>query len=274
MHSEGLWMELQDWHSTTTRMDTLSSRHASLRARISEHPLYAALHTESNLRVFMEHHVYAVWDFMSLIKSLQMAIAPTSVPWVPPGHAHHVRFINQLVLEEESDHALTDDGSALYASHFESYLQAMKEVGANVCPVSAFVDRVRDEGLDGALESPWIPAPAREFMRFTFEIIEHGRPHLLAAVLAHGREALLPRLFRSLRKGLALQPRHAPHLYGYFARHIELDEQEHGPLVVRMMQDLCEGSPVKQAEAVDVAERALAARLRFWDGIHQALAGC
>jgi hypothetical protein len=264
-------MELKTWNSTSLRMDTLSSRHASLRARISEHPLYAALHTESNLRVFMEHHVYAVWDFMSLIKSLQRAIAPTRVPWVPPGHAHHVRFINQLVLEEESDHALTDDGGALYACHFESYLQAMQEVGADVRPVSAFVNRVRDEGLDGALEGPVIPAPAREFMRFTFEAIERGQPHLLAAVLAYGREALLPRLFRSLREGLGIQPRHAPHLYGYFERHIELDEQEHGPLLVQMMQELCEGSTAKQAEAVDVAERALAARLRFWDGIHQAL---
>ncbi len=264
-------MELHNRNSTSTRMDTASSRQASLRKRISEHPLYAALHTESNLRVFMEHHVYAVWDFMSLIKSLQRAIAPTRVPWVPSEHAHHVRFINQLVLDEESDHALTNDGGALYACHFESYLHAMKEVGADVFPVSAFVDRVRDEGIDVALESPGIPAPAREFMRFTFKIIERGQPHLLAAVLAYGREALLPRLFRSLREGLAIQPSHAPHLYGYFQRHIELDEQAHGPLLVRMVQDLCDGSSAKQAEAMDIAERALAARLRFWDGIHQAL---
>lgn len=219
----------------------------------------------------MEHHVYAVWDFMSLIKSLQIHIAPTNLPWVPPKNPRYANFINQLVLEEESDYALTDTVGSTHASHFESYRQAMVEAGANIHPISRFVNMVGDEGLETALQTTDIPAPAKRFMAFTFDIIGRNQPHLLAAALAYGREALVPQLFRSLLEGLQISPSDAPNLYGYLERHIQLDEQEHGPLAVLMVQELCEGSTEKQAEAMDVAEQALAARLDFWNGIHEAL---
>lgn len=219
----------------------------------------------------MEHHVYAVWDFMSLIKSLQIHIAPVNLPWVPPRNPRHANFINQLVLEEESDRALTDTASSTHASHFESYRQAMVEVGADIRPISRFIDIVGDEGIEAALQLIEIPAPAKRFMAFTFDIIRRSKPHLLATVLAYGRESLLPQLFRSLLEGLQIRPYDAPILYGYLERHIYLDEQEHSPLAVLMVQELCEGSIEKQAEAMEVADQALTARLDFWDGIHAAL---
>lgn len=253
----------------TTRI--VSSRHNSLREQLGKHPLYNAIHNESNLRVFLEHHVYAVWDFMSLIKSLQIHIAPTRLPWVPPGNPRHANFINQLVLEEESDDALTDTAGSTHASHFESYRQAMVEAGANIHPISQFVDMVGAEGLETALQVTDIPAPARRFMAFTFDIIGRNQPHLLAAVLAYGREALVPRLFRSLLEVIQTSKNDAPVLYGYLERHIQLDEQEHGPLAILMAQELCAGSTEKQTETMNVAEQALAARLNFWNGIHAAL---
>ena len=219
----------------------------------------------------MEHHVYAVWDFMSLIKSLQIHIAPTKLPWVPPKNTRYANFINQLVLEEESDHALTDTVGSTHASHFESYRQAMDEVGANTHTISRFVDMLSVEGLETALQISDIPTPAKRFMAFTFDIIERNQPHLLAAVLAYGREDLVPQLFRSLQDGLRISVSDAPNLYGYLERHIQLDEQEHGPLAVLMVQELCEGSTEKQKEAMDVAEQALDTRLKFWNGIHEAL---
>lgn len=248
-----------------------SSQHSPLRECLNKHPLYDAIHNENNLRIFMEHHVYAVWDFMSLIKSLQIHLAPTQLPWVPPKNSRFANFINRLVLEEESDHALTETIASTHASHFESYCQAMVEIGANIDTVSQFINTVSDEGLVTALQLANIPEPAKHFMEFTFEIIERGQVHLLAAVLAYSRENLVPHLFRSLHEGLQISPSEAPNLHAYLDRHIQLDEQEHGPLAVRMVQELCEDSIEKQTEALEVAEQALAARLEFWNGIHAAL---
>lgn len=248
-----------------------SARLDSLRESVIHHPLYDAIRDRERLKVFMEHHVYAVWDFMSLIKALQIHLAPTDVPWLPPKNPHHAHFINQLVLQEESDRAITDKPGVTHASHFESYRQAMVEVGANVGTIARFMKTVRAEGPEAALHEPDVPEPARRFVTFTFDVIRRNRPHLLAAALAYGREALVPLLFRSLLEGIDMAQSEAFSLYGYIERHIELDEQEHGPFAVRMANELCEDSPEKRAEAIEVAEQALAARLDLWDGIYEAL---
>jgi len=219
----------------------------------------------------MQHHVYAVWDFMSLIKALQSHIAPATLPWVPPKSARYSNFINQLVLDEESDYACTENMHSSHASHFETYCQAMVETGADIHLISRFIDVVSNEGLEAALKIDDIPSSARQFMTFTFNIIAKNQPHQLAAVLAYGRETLVPQLFHSLIDGLKMKPSEAPSLYGYLERHIQLDKYEHGPLAALMVQELCDGSKVKQAEAIATAEQALAVRLDFWDDIHAAL---
>lgn len=251
--------------------DIVPPQHNFLRERLKTHPLYDAIHNENNLRVFMEHHVYAVWDFMSLIKSLQTHLAPARLPWVPPKNSRYANFINQLVLEEESDYALTETPGLTHASHFESYIHAMTEVGANIGPISRFIDTVGNESLDSALQIEDVPIAAKQFMASTFDIIGRNQSHLLAAALAYGRESLVPQLFRSLQKGLQISASETPVLYGYLERHIQLDEEEHGPLAIRIVQELCAGSTEMQAEAIAVAEQTLAARLDFWDGIYEAL---
>ena len=239
--------------------------------KLSRHSLYGAIQNKKNLRVFMEHHVYAVWDFMSLIKELQAQVAPAGSPWLPSKNARYVNFTNKLVLEEESDYALAGLEEGAYASHFESYLQAMIEVGADVDPVLGFIDKVREKGLDAALQLSDIPEPAKRFMLFTFDVIGRSQLHYLVAVLAYGRESIIPQLYRSFQEGLQVLPSEAPIFYGYLKRHIFLDEQEHGPVIVNMVQSLSEGSMEKQAEVVAVAEQALVVRLEFWDEIHAAL---
>jgi hypothetical protein len=96
----------------------------SLRTKLEAHPIYAAVQTLDDLRVFMQHHVYSVWDFMSLIKYLQHEVAPARWPWTPAGDASVQRFINELVLEEETDVALP--GQDGFTSHYMLYLAAMR----------------------------------------------------------------------------------------------------------------------------------------------------
>jgi len=237
----------------------------SLMTRLAGHRIYEAIRNRAQLRTFMEHHVYAVWDFMSLLKSLQTHLAPVTLPWVPPAHARYANFVNQLVLEEESDRVLA------CSSHYECYLQAMMEIGADTGPIIRFVDVVRDAGFEYALQMAHIPGPSRRFMAVTFDIIGHHQAHLTAAALAYGREALVPRLYRSLRQGLCTRQADAPALFAYLDRHIQLDENEHGPLSALLVQDLCAGSAERHAAAIKVAEQALVARLDLWDGICAAL---
>ena len=249
----------------------ISSRYRNLSEQLGNHPLYDEIHSIEKLRIFMQHHVYAVWDFMSLIKSLQSHLAPTTLPWVPPGNARFANFINQLVLDEESDRAFTETIPSTHDSHFDAYCQSMAEIGADINQISRFIDILGNEGLEAALTIDEIPSSARQFMTFTFDIIDSNQAHQIAAVLAYARETLVPQMFRSLFDGLIIKPSEAPILYSYLERHIQLDEQEHGPVAALMVQELCGESKDKQAEAIVTAEQALKARLDYWDGIHAAL---
>ena len=256
---------------TLNTFNYASLRIDQLRKQLTNHNLYCTIDSEEKLRIFMEHHVYAVWDFMSLIKALQSHFAPITLPWTPPATSRHANFINQLVLEEESDFALAETSDSTHASHFESYLIAMEEIGADTQAISTFVHTICDKGLDVALKLPCVPNPALEFMQFTFDLVERNKPHLLTAALAYGREDLVPQLFRSLQKELHINSQVAPNLYAYLKRHIQLDSEEHGPLALQLLSELCEGSDQMHVDAVIVAEQALAARLDFWDGIQSAI---
>ena len=246
-----------------------SNSHNALLDQLGNHPIYQAIDNQSKLRIFMQHHVFAVWDFMSLIKALQQHFTPASIPWTPPNNPYFVKFINQLVLEEESDDKLNADGTPL--SHFESYINAMHEIGANTSPIVEFVSVIDKNGLKVAMNNKNIPSPAKKFMQFTFDIIDRNQPHLLATVLAYGRETLVPILFRSIQQNLPLPASEAPNLCAYLNRHIQLDEQEHGPIVQRMAQELCGDSVRLQNESAAITRQALATRLVFWDEIYQAM---
>lgn len=120
-----------------------------MRAQLADHPLYGAVQQLSDLRCFMEHHVYSVWDFMSLLKHLQGLLAPTGHPWLPSPDPRLRRFVNELVLEEESD-CVAGEGGERYLSHFELYLEAMAEVGADCARPRRFIEEVSRVAAEAA----------------------------------------------------------------------------------------------------------------------------
>ncbi|MEJ2438902.1 MAG: DUF3050 domain-containing protein [Gammaproteobacteria bacterium] len=236
--------------------------------QLENHPIYAAVSTIEDLQRFMEHHVYSVWDFMSLIKYLQAEVAPTKYPWLPQGEGNVRRFINELVLEEESDET-TVPGE--YASHFELYQKAMREIGANTSPSIQFIETVRAKGIDAALALPGIPSPSREFTSTTFQFIGKNKPHQVAAALALGREHIIPCMFRSILKRIGVDDKQAPIFHFYLNRHIHLDEDFHAPLSLSLLNGLCAGDEVKLQEAITAAKEAVEARIVFWDGVLAAI---
>jgi len=241
----------------------------SLRVKLEAHPIYAAVQTLDDLRVFMQHHVYSVWDFMSLIKFLQNEVAPARWPWTPQGDASVQRFINELVLEEETDIALP--GQEGFTSHFMLYLAAMREVGADADTPARFVQQVAEQGIDAALASGLAPAPSAAFIRTTFDFLASGRPHTVAAALALGREHVIPSMFRAFLSRMAVTEAQAPSFHYYLNRHVHLDEDFHAPLSLRLLAALCGGDADKWREAEAAAEAAVNARLQFWDGVLKAL---
>src|SRR5579863_10285305 len=115
-----------DWGQRHPGIDRLEAEIGSARAEVVGHKLYARLTDADAIRTFLEHHVFAVWDFMSLLKSLQRNLTCVDLPWVPTGPTGSRRLINDIVLVEESDELR--DG---FISHFELYVEGMIDAGAD-----------------------------------------------------------------------------------------------------------------------------------------------
>ncbi|MFA6015276.1 MAG: DUF3050 domain-containing protein [Gallionellaceae bacterium] len=246
-----------------------------LKTKLDSHPLYTSVRTLAELRCFMEHHVFPVWDFMSLLKYLQGEIAPACAPWMPaskPETALLQRFVNEIVLAEESDEGLPDaDGNPTFVSHFALYLGAMEEVGADTRPVRAFIKAVKKHGIAAALKRDDIPEPARRFMKTTFGFLATDKPHVVAAAFALGREQVIPGMFRALLANIGISKKKAPLFHYYLERHIHLDDELHGPLSLKLLDQLCGDSDKKLRGAEKAARQAIEARIKLWDGVHAAL---
>lgn len=233
-----------------------------LRSRLRTHPMYAAVAKDiGGLRIFTEHHVFAVWDFMCLLKSLQQIVTCVSVPWLPQGDATLRRFINEIVLGEECDLV---EGKVV--SHFEMYLDAMREIGAHTKPAERFVSLLRNRHLlQVALSESEVPQGAQLFVLRTMDLVHRQRPHEIAAAFTVGREELIPTMFRAL---IAERPEAPSTLLSYLDRHVELDEGEHGPLAAKLLAALCGDDDQKWAEASQAAHSSLRARIELWDAIY------
>ena len=112
----------------------INTQIAEYKKDVVNHPLYNQLNTIEDVQKLMEIHVYAVWDFMSLLKGLQIELTCTTLPWKPVGDTKIRRLINSIVLEEESD--VDADGNP--SSHYEMYLDAMIECGADTKKIESF----------------------------------------------------------------------------------------------------------------------------------------
>ncbi len=240
-----------------------------LRKDLATHPVYASVSSMEHLTLFMQHHAYSVWDFMSLVKYLQNQFAPTITPWLPRGDAKVRRFINEIVLEEESDEGLPlEDGTVIYTSHFELYCTAMEEVQTrSSTAIKDFVHLVSNSSLEIAMQDFDIPQPAKEFMATTFGFINSNKPHVIAAAFALGREHIIPEMFRALLDTMNITKDQAAVFHYYLERHIHLDGDQHGPLSLRMLEILCDNDPIKIEEAHEAAISAIQARIKFWDGV-------
>jgi hypothetical protein len=239
-----------------------------LQRRLSKHPLLTEYQIKDiqDLRLFMEHHVFAVWDFMSLIKSMQHHVCPSSNLWVPlqRNHRKAARLINEIVLGEETDYSI--DGLTTI-SHFDLYCQAMAEVGADTECINQWIEKVSEKGFKSAKREVKVPTASLEFMDQTFRFIDTGKPHIVSSVFCFGRETVIPSMFESLISRLDLNDLNCPRFFYYLERHIEIDGDAHGPASIELVEDICKGNSEYLKEAEDAAILALNTRIKLWDNV-------
>ena len=247
------------------RLEALRSRIAPARGRLLAHPLYARMASLDDVRVFLGSHVFAVWDFMSLLKRLQQDLTCVAVPWVPVGTAEVRYLINEVVCGEESD--VDPRGGRI--AHFDLYLRAMDEAGADQRPIQAALAAVRSGGTtEAALREAGVPQGAAAFSGATFALAGGGPTHAVAAAFTFGREELIPDLFAELVAKLGREhPGTLDTFRYYLERHIEIDGGHHQGIALRMVELLCGDDDRKWSEAGDAAVAALEARIALWDSI-------
>jgi len=238
---------------------------APFRDQLTNHPLYKELENIDDIKNFMETHVFAVWDFMSLIKHLQKQLTCVNVPWVPAANSKIVRFINDIVLAEESD--FNELGEV--KSHFEMYIDTMKEIGASTVQINYLVSEIRlGTPIKDVFKDLNLPKEIHSFLNFTFNVISTNENHKIAAAFTFGREDLIPDMFFEIINKTGNTTALNKLTY-YLQRHIDIDGDEHGPMALEMINELCENDPNKIEEVIETSKEALKLRIELWDFINQ-----
>jgi Protein of unknown function (DUF3050) len=234
-----------------------------MRHELETHPVFAEIaHTEA-LQSFMQVHVFAVWDFMSLAKRLQRDLTCVELPWLPPSDPAAARLINDIVLAEESD----VDAQGNPASHLDLYLTAMRDVGASTDQFDHFMRELRGgASLADALAVAEVPQFVRDFVQHTIGTCMRGSSLEVMASFFYGRENVIPDMFQSLLDHWGLSEQQAPGFVYYLQRHIELDGDTHGPAASRMINAALARNVDGLHGTREAARQALLARRALWDG--------
>lgn len=260
----GVWMlalshseSIAHWEATLERQ----------RAALLQHPLHCAITSPTRLRFFVEHHVYCVFDFMSLLKSLQRDLTCVASIWTPPRYPQAARLINEIVVGEESDEV----SPGRFLSHFAWYIEAMDELGANTAPIRLLI-RAIETGMfaEAALETTSAPKPARHFVLETLRVLRAPLTTRLA-VFFFARENVIPGLFLPLVQRLAERGLSCDTLVAYLQRHIDVDGGSHGPMARQLLAALLNDMPDGTEAAYREAARALDTRRKLWDEMYDSL---
>ena len=256
--------------NNTMNIETINKSIQLQKEALLNHSLYKKVQTIEDLHFFLENHVYAVWDFMSLLKALQSKLTCTTTPWFATKNPETRYLINEIVLAEETD--LTIDGRR--QSHYEMYIEAMESCGANTSGIESFLSEVESlHNIFVAIKKSDLHPNIKAFLDFTFRVIEEGKTHEIAAAFTFGREDLIPSMFTQILKNFQANfpETDLSKLIYYFERHIELDTDEHGPMAMKMITELCGTDSKKWKEVEEISILSLEKRIGLWNAIEESI---
>jgi hypothetical protein len=232
----------------------------------ANHPIFGAISSLENAQKYMEFQVWCVWDFMCLAKAVQGALGTFSVPWLPPKNGALLAAINEIIQGEETDTG--PDGET--ASHFEIYLAAMRQAGANMKPITTFTSSLsRGVPWETALGQCGAPPAAIRFVGGTIRTALGPLPGAVASFCL-GREELVPMMLDTMLRDLPQQPELELFRW-YIQRHIELDSDTHGPLSSDLFDSIAGADPKTREEALTIAAWAISERTAYLDAIMENL---
>ena len=238
----------------------------TLMKKLFDHNIYEQVTSISELQCFMQTHVFAVWDFMSLVKRLQSEMTTVSLPWIPPADRKAARLINDIVLCEESDLDIAGNP----ASHLEIYLDAMDEIGAETEQFRQFIDCIDlDKNLEKALSDVGAPMYVKKFVTSNIELACSGHIEEVASNFLYGREDSIPSMFSKLMEKWNIQESDAPRMFYYLNRHIEVDGDEHSLAAKKILENVVNGDGSARKRAINSAKNAIEARIFLWDGLKE-----
>ncbi len=248
-------------------IESLKAQIAVEYAAVSSHPVFDALETIGDLHIFMERHVFAVWDFMSLLKRLQRELTSMNLPWTPPPSVVAARHINEIVLAEETD----DAPGGRHMSHYELYVESMREVGANPAKIEMLMDMLRrGDSIRTALDKVHADPAVVRFVTESINTAVNGSLPQVLGSFFYGRENVIPHMFRRLLERWKIGASKAPVFVLYLERHIALDSEQHGPLAEGIIAELV-SEETSQLEMLKAALAAVRERHRLWDGVLERL---
>ncbi len=236
----------------------------NLKQSITTHPLFTEKLNTKQICKFMESHIFAVWGFMSILKSLQKRITPNDLPWIPNANTKNglINFVNEIILCEESDYI---DGIG-FISHFEIYLLAMKSMGAKSEQLDKFISRINNEGYDERfLDDVNTSTEVKEFLKHDLEISLNGTLPEIVGAFTLGREKVIPNMFSYILPAIK-ETASSKHLVTYLERHIDIDGDRHGPLSMKLLDATCNNEQLNTAYTTAI--RSLKLRRRVWDKIY------
>ncbi len=250
-------------------IEQLQANIEPLRQEIINHKVYTLINDIEDLQIFMQHHIFAVWDFMSLLKALQNNLTCTQVPWTPKGSAETRYLINEIVVGEECDVDLEGNRR----SHFELYLDAMEQCGGDTKQINAFIEKIQSNiTVKEALSLTTDDKGINQFVNGTFDVIHSHKAYLQAAVFTFGREDLIPSMFISIVNDIYKRIPSSVSIFKYYLeRHIEVDGDHHSHLALEMTSSLCGDNASKWSEVEQAVTASLKQRIQLWNGVYDAI---
>ena len=249
-------------------MDNLKSNKKKLndlKRKITAHPLFANKLEPKHICKFMESHIFAVWGFMSILKSLQKMITPNNLPWMPNKNTKNglVNFVNEIILCEESDYI---EGIG-FISHFEIYLLAMKNMDAKTDQLDKLISIISSKGYDEKyLDNIDATDEVKSFLKHDLEVSMKGTLPEIVGAFTLGREKVIPNMFGYILPAIK-ETSTSKYLVTYLERHIDIDGDRHGPLSMKLLNTSCGEKELSLAYATAI--KSLELRLLVWDRVHE-----